>query len=58
MTVLVLIGMMNLAWMAAVAAVILAEKVLTSGTAVTRSLGVVLVGAGLVIVISGVPLLA
>ena len=57
MTVLVLIGMMNLAWMAAVAAVILAEKVLTSGTAVTRALGVVLVATGLVVAISGVPLL-
>ncbi|MDQ3914464.1 MAG: DUF2182 domain-containing protein [Actinomycetota bacterium] len=58
MTVLVLIGMMNLAWMAAVAAVVLAEKVLTSGTAVTRGLAVVLVGAGLVVVISGAPILA
>jgi len=58
MTVLVLIGMMNLAWMAAVAAVILAEKVLTSGTGFSRALGVVLVGTGLVVLISGAPLLA
>lgn len=58
MTVLVLIGMMNLAWMAAVAAVILAEKVLTSGTGFSRALGVVLVGTGLIVVISGAPLLA
>lgn len=58
MTVLVLIGMMNLAWMAAVAAVILTEKVLTSGTGFSRAFGAVLVGAGLVVVISGVPLLA
>lgn len=58
MTVLVLIGMMNLAWMAAVAAVIVAEKVLTSGTVFSRAFGVLLVGAGLFVVISGVPLLS
>ena len=58
MTVLVLIGMMNLAWMAAVAAVILAEKVLTTGSGFSRALGVALVGTGLVVVISGAPLLA
>lgn len=47
--------MMNLAWMAAVAAVIV-EKVLTSGTSASWLVEVTLVMFGAVMLISGVPL--
>lgn len=56
MTVLVLIGMMNLAWMAAVAAVIVTEKALTSGTGTSRLFGLALLMFGGSMLISGVPL--
>ncbi len=56
MTVLVLIGMMNLAWMAAVAAVIVTEKALSSGTGTSRLFGLVLLMFGGSMLISGVPL--
>lgn len=46
MIVLVLLGMMSLAWMAAVTGVILLEKVLPGGRAVRTLVGVVLVGCG------------
>ncbi len=57
MTVLVLIGMMNLAWMAAVAAVIVTEKVFSSGTGATRLFGLVLVIFGGSMLVSGAPLI-
>jgi predicted metal-binding membrane protein len=52
MLVLLVLGMMSLAWMAAVAAVIFAEKVLPRGWAVRRAAGFVLVGAGIVLMLS------
>ena len=56
MTVLVLIGMMNLAWMAAVAAVIITEKLLSSGKGASLMFGVMLLMFGGSMLISGVPL--
>ena len=51
MVVLVLLGAMNLAWMALIAGVILVEKVFPGGRWIPRvsGLGIALVGAGLVI---------
>lgn len=46
MLVLVLLGMMNLAWMGVVAAAVFAEKVLPQGVVLSRLAGVVLVGLG------------
>lgn len=51
MLVLVLLGMMSLTWMAAVAGVILLEKVLPRGWPVRRAVGVVLVGAGVFLLV-------
>lgn len=56
MMVLVLVGMMNLAWMALVAAVIFAEKVLRHGALVARAVAVLLVVAGVAQVLSPHPL--
>lgn len=52
MIVLVLLGMMSLAWMAAVAGAILLEKVLPRGWPVTWVVGLVLVGAGVALMAS------
>jgi len=49
MLVLVLLGMMNLAWMGAVAALIFAEKVLPGGALVSRVVGIALIAAGIVL---------
>ena len=46
MLVLVLLGMMNVAWMGAVAALIFAEKVLPGGGLVTRVSGLAFIVAG------------
>jgi predicted metal-binding membrane protein len=46
MLVLVLLGMMNLAWMGVVAAVIFAEKVLPGGALLSRVTGLALIAAG------------
>jgi predicted metal-binding membrane protein len=46
MAVLIALGVMHLGWMAAVAAVILAEKVLPGGQTTSRILGGVLLAAG------------
>lgn len=47
MIVLVLLGMMSIAWMATVAAVIFAEKVLSPGRMISRVVGVGLSGVGI-----------
>lgn len=52
MVVLVLLGMMSLAWMAAVAGMILLEKVLPRGWPVGALVGLALVGAGIALLIS------
>jgi predicted metal-binding membrane protein len=49
MAVLIALGVMHLGWMAAVAAVILAEKVLPGGAMTSRVLGGVLIAAGAVV---------
>lgn len=49
MAVLIALGVMHLGWMAAVAAVILAEKVLPGGQMTSRIIGVALLGAGAVV---------
>lgn len=56
MLVLLLLGMMNLAWMAAVAAVIFIEKVVPGGDVVGKVVGWVLVGAGIILVAAPHPL--
>jgi len=52
MVVLVLLGMMNAAWMALVAAVIFVEKVVPYGPLAGRVAGIALVACGLAVVIS------
>ncbi len=49
MLVLLLVGMMNLAWMAVIAAVILVEKAAPSGEVVSKVVGWVLVGWGIIL---------
>jgi predicted metal-binding membrane protein len=49
MLVLLLLGMMNLAWMAAVAAVIFIEKVVPSGDVASKIVGWGLVGCGIIL---------
>jgi predicted metal-binding membrane protein len=49
MAVLIALGVMHLGWMAAVAAVILAEKLLPAGRAVSYGIGGVLLAAGAVV---------
>lgn len=56
MLVLVGLGMMSLAWMAVVAAVVAFEKLLPGGGAVSSAVGLVLVGAGVALLVSGQPL--
>jgi len=51
MLVLVLLGVMNLAWMGVVAALIFGEKVLARGEALSRVVGVGLVAAGVALAI-------
>ncbi|MGH8903777.1 MAG: DUF2182 domain-containing protein [Egibacteraceae bacterium] len=60
MLVLVLLGMMSLSWMAAVAGIIFLEKVLPYGSLVAVTVAVMLVGLGLVLLISprNLPMLA
>jgi predicted metal-binding membrane protein len=52
MLVLVLLGMMNLVWMAAVAGVIFIEKVVPRGSLLTPAVAVILVGLGLALLVS------
>lgn len=52
MLVLVVLGMMSLAWMAAIAAVIFAEKILPRRWALSRPVGIVLAGAGIAVMLS------
>jgi predicted metal-binding membrane protein len=64
MTVLLVVGLMNLAWMAALAVIFLAEKNWSHGVALTRAVGVLLLALGVAIAfdpavlhfISGVPI--
>ena len=57
MLILVLLGMMNLAWMAAVAAVIFVEKVLPRGPLVAKIVALLLIAVGVALLVSslGVP---
>ena len=52
MAVLIALGVMHLGWMAAVAALILAEKVLPGGQATSRIIGGVLLAAGTAVVVT------
>src|SRR5262249_34192214 len=52
MLVLLALGVMSLVWMAVVAAVIFAEKVLTSGVRLTGLVGVALVAGGIWVAVS------
>jgi predicted metal-binding membrane protein len=52
MAVLIALGVMHLGWMAAVAAVILAEKVLPGSAVTTRLIGAGLLAAGAVVVVT------
>jgi predicted metal-binding membrane protein len=49
MLVLLLVGMMNLAWMGAIAGVIFVEKVLPGGVAVSKGVGFSLAGWGIIL---------
>ena len=51
MALLFVAGVMNLAWVAAIAIVVLLEKVVPGGEWIGRVLGIALVGAGLVLVV-------
>ena len=51
MSVLLIVGVMNLAWMAAIGAICLGEKVLSRRVALATAIGLALVGLGLVIVV-------
>jgi predicted metal-binding membrane protein len=51
MLILILLGMMNLAWMAAVAAVIFVEKVFPRGPLVARIVALLLIAAGVALLI-------
>jgi predicted metal-binding membrane protein len=50
MLVLLLLGMMNLAWMGAVALMILLEKALPSGQAISKAVGLVLIAMGMILI--------
>lgn len=52
MVVLIVLGLMNLGWMAAVSAVILVEKVLPAGHGLGRALGVGLTVAGVTVLVT------
>jgi predicted metal-binding membrane protein len=56
MLVLLTVGVMNLAWMGLVAAVIFAEKVLPFGWATAKVVGAVLVGVGIGLAVMSTPL--
>jgi predicted metal-binding membrane protein len=56
MLVLLTVGVMNLIWMALVAAVIFIEKVLPFGWATARVVGIVLVGLGITLAVMSIPL--
>jgi predicted metal-binding membrane protein len=58
MAVLVALGVMHVGWMAAVAAVILAEKALPGGRVTASAVGVGLIAAGGVVVATGVGVMA
>jgi predicted metal-binding membrane protein len=49
MLVLLLVGMMNLAWMAVIAGVILVEKVVPGGMVVSKVVGCGLIGWGIIL---------
>jgi predicted metal-binding membrane protein len=49
MLVLLLVGMMNLAWMGVIAGVILVEKVVPSGNVVSKVVGGGLAGWGIIL---------
>jgi predicted metal-binding membrane protein len=50
MLVLLLVGMMNLVWMGAVALLILLEKALPSGQAISKAVGIVLIATGMILI--------
>lgn len=56
MLVLLLIGMMNLAWMGAVALMILLEKALPGGQAISKVIGIVLIAMGIILIVAPHPL--
>lgn len=56
MLVLLLLGMMNLAWMGAVALIILLEKALPNGQAIGKAVGIVLIAMGIVLIAAPHPL--
>jgi predicted metal-binding membrane protein len=58
MLVLLLLGMMNLAWMGAVALMILLEKALPRGQAISKAVGIVLIALGIILIAAPHPLLA
>jgi predicted metal-binding membrane protein len=49
MLLLFVFGVMNLAWIAALAVLVLLEKLVPHGDAVARAAGVLMLGAGLVL---------
>jgi len=53
MALLFVAGVMNLLWIAGLAIVVLAERVLPGGTAVSRIAGVLLLLAGVVVLVRG-----
>ncbi len=52
MLVLLLVGMMNLAWMGVIAGLIVVEKVAPGGPAVSKVVGLVLAGCGVVLLVA------
>ena len=54
MCVLFAVGVMNLAWVAALSALVLVEKLASFGTAIARLAGILLVGAGFLVLIRAV----
>jgi predicted metal-binding membrane protein len=57
MGILFVVGVMNLAWVAAIAGAVLVEKVVPGGVLIGRLLGWGLLGAGLALVAGGASLL-
>jgi predicted metal-binding membrane protein len=55
MLVLLTVGVMNLVWMALVAAVIFIEKVLPFGWATAKVVGIVLLGVGISLAVMSIP---
>ena len=56
MLVLLLLGMMNLAWMGAVALIILLEKALPNEQAISKAVGIVLIAMGIILIAAPHPL--